>query len=274
MCGGPDARAPQVASSVTCDVIRCRGVTKSGFQCKWTAASENPVAAPLRTGGHFCFWHASRRKAKLHAWEEDPRQQRIERFFSTDSSSASQDARSDDNQSSNLTPEQWQRIAQNRREALERRLRRAESESFLEQQAPTDAGLQTFQTQSHPAPAETSECLSQTQPLPSQALPDLSQAQLDCIEQKRLAALERRRQRQAESVVSAPTGVATPQASPSKSLGAVEVVPAAATQEDNARSRTPERRPRRKLMAMVTGSPPPLPAHLLSGSCFAAVKCM
>jgi hypothetical protein len=230
------------------EAVRCRGVTRSGIQCRWTAASDEPVAAPLRTGGHFCFWHAPRRKAKLPT--EDEQQLRLDIFFGTplslstalpmESSAASQDVAplQDIPSSTQLTQEQMLRISENRQKAVERR---AERSRALKLQA-TNPNEDASQVLSQPT-------LSQ----------ELTQAQKERMAQKRQEALERRHRRQIAAkidntdVSNATTKAPTPDVSDENSQS---------NANDEARSRTPERRPRRLLVPKMTASPPPLPVHL------------
>ena len=45
--------------------------TKEGKQCRWTAASDVPAAAPLRAGGHFCVHHCELAGTPLKVQRED-----------------------------------------------------------------------------------------------------------------------------------------------------------------------------------------------------------
>lgn len=138
-----------------CEPTRCRGVTRSGLACRWTAACQDPVAAPLREGGRFCFWHFPRRKVAA----EDRRQKSLEMFFpgtkadhadvaanaassslpspqpSSQGPSSQQSQQSDDADEVPLTQQQRDLVSQKRLEALERRRQRQLQASLVQSDA-------------------------------------------------------------------------------------------------------------------------------------------
>eukprot|EP00928_Gymnodinium_smaydae_P035860 TRINITY_DN25154_c0_g1_i1.p1 TRINITY_DN25154_c0_g1~~TRINITY_DN25154_c0_g1_i1.p1 ORF type:complete len:434 (+),score=80.84 TRINITY_DN25154_c0_g1_i1:104-1405(+) len=200
--------------------IRCRGVTRQGVQCRWTAACDSPVAAPLAEGEHFCYWHGRRSKKK--AVVPDETQLRLDQFSiqpplpladcvagASDRAASSAlplpiaDGTTSDtgvivasagergralaqssSSSRSLSAEQLARIAENRRLALERR----------QQRGAANASSGTVPDRS--TASETADAKDPGAPL------QLTQAQLALIEQKRLEALKRRRRR---SSAAAPT---------------------------------------------------------------------
>lgn len=261
-----DGAASQLAN--VGEIVRCRGVTKSGSHCKWTSASDDPVAAPLREGSHFCFCHTRRKKTRQI--EEDSRQQPLDRYFLSPRSAAiplgdslSQGSLAmtnrstfDSSQKTPLTSEQLALIAENRRKASERRAERQRA-----------AGSQVA-----PSPAADNIEISQIQIEATQEniVPlELSQAQLDRIKRNREEALERRRKRLSMGVLS-PCAPSTQPLTPKDT--SVLCSPTSTQNEDlqnaenqgSPRSRTPQRKPRRQLAPMLTASPPPLPLHLAS----------
>jgi len=311
MLDGSVFAAGQVANVE--EAPRCRGVTTQGVRCKWSAVSDDPVAAPLRTGGNFCFWHAPRKKTRSVVVQEDARQQRLEIFFANPlmpassatapspaparSSVASGDAGvTDASQKPKLTPEQFCRIAENRQKALVRRASKLEvdaAELTQTQPQPTqehEAGASQELSQAqldrisqnrleaigrrlkrHDTLEQNQAELAASQDHDAWASQELSQAQLDRITKSRQEALERRRQRHAVCASPRPA-VCSSQAAPSAQVAPCasglsadidEVAQNLAASQKAARSRTPERRPRRQLAVMVTGSPPPLPTHLM-----------
>lgn len=162
----------------------------------------------------------------------------------------------DSSQFSQLTTQQQLRIAESRQRALERR---AQRQMLQVVQDPRSEDVELTQTQ-----------IPSTQDHDAQAMVDLSQAQLDRISRNREEALKRRHQRQALSTAMHPEvdphlpptaegSVPHPGATPPASNA---VMQSATGSQGSPRSRTPERRPRRQLMPMVTASPPPRPTHL------------
>jgi len=315
MLDGSVFAAGQVANVE--EASRCRGVTTQGVRCKWSAVSDDPVAAPLRTGGNFCFWHAPRKKTRSVVVQEDARQQRLEIFFANPLTSASSAlaptpslalARSsvasgdagvtDASQKPKLTPEQFCRIAENRQKALVRRASKLEGDAAeLSQTQPQPQTTQEHQAgasqelsqaqldrisqnrleaigrrlKRHDTLEQNQAELAASQDHDAWASQELSQAQLDRITKSRQEALERRRQRHAVCASPRPA-VCSSQAAPSAQVAPCasglsgdidEVAQNLAASQKAARSRTPERRPRRQLAVMVTGSPPPLPTHLM-----------
>lgn len=226
LAGGRANAAPDEVA-----VNRCRGVRHGGYPCRWTSASDDPVAATLREGGHFCFWHTTRRKPK----PIDPRQQSLERFLvgaapskggnagagadaarAAAASSKSGGAAGDVDAASEgtracasparsrtvpLTPEQLERIAINRSLALERKLRRQSSDASLPSSPASEPLLVAT-----PLASQASQVAS---PLPLLTAPPpvvLSQAQVERIAQRRRDALERKRR--LEEAASATTATA------------------------------------------------------------------
>jgi len=280
-------RSPSVLVEVG-QVQRCRGVTRSGVPCKWTGASDDAIAAPLRAGGHFCFCHAPKRKLTRVMSEEAT----LHKFFSParsvatanplDALAPSDSGTPGEGQKAKLTPEQLLRIAEKRQCALERRADKQRAARLQEAQ-----NQDCSQTQ--PLPTQDIE-LSQTQPPPTQeqAILELSQAQKDRILRNREEALERRRQKllpaavdslQAPKIEIEPSSQSANAATDQGAWASEAICPAQqgawgleamcpvatggdSAAQDSARSRTPERRPRRQLVSMTTASPLPLPLHL------------
>lgn len=260
------------------EVNQCQGVTKSGIRCKWTAASDDPAAAPLRIGGHYCFWHEPRRRLKPYRARPDPSQQKIDHFFYSQDSLPPSPARASSpapiadggaphpsqelegasqvaTQGVPLTPDQRQRIAENRRRALERRAERQQHAATQDAEAADSQWQHSQITGDSQDMSQPFTQLSQVSNASMEIEPmKLSQVQLERIKQKRQEALEKRRHRQ-EEIASQSSAV------PSQTTSVTTVAEA---QDEDERSRTPRVRPRRQLVAMVTGSPPPLPLNLAS----------
>jgi hypothetical protein len=125
-----------------------------------------------------------------------------------------------------LTPEQQERIEENRQRALARR------EQRLKQ-----ANLDPTQTQL----VQCSQDTQASQEIPPTQSMVLSQEQLQRIAEKRAEALEIRRKRQEAMAIATASVPGLP---------------------ETPRSRTPEPRRRRPLVAQLTASPPPLPVRL------------
>lgn len=251
---------------------RCLGFTRSGKPCCWTASSDHPVAAPLRNGGRFCACHLEQGGKR----EEGVKQLRLESFFGRVATPLTRE------DTAGLTQDQRLRIAENRRLAmLRRQMIRGESQESSQDSQP-----------SVPLSQGTLETTQQRV---------LSQEEQERIAENRRRALEKRRQRISESdVLISSESPGTMQVSsnvfgveikpefpsPAPLALAAAVLPSASapqappaqpspTSETSlaSRSRTPPRRPLRRLVMCITASPPPAPRRLLSATPASNAQC-
>jgi len=282
----PAGMTPATPDASEARVTRCHGVSRAGVQCRWTAASEAPEAAPLRGGSLYCAWHLPQHLRLASSGKQDGlRQLCLDKFFATP-----QRRRSD----VQLTQEQKDLIAANRQKALERRQRK-QSEHLLATDVPA-----TFDpcaaSQEIPATSVSSALVAPSQesaPLAPDARPQaaatmtLTKEQLERIASNRQRALERRASRLQEAEEQALLSQkqqqpqqqqqqqdSMPVIGGDRSDGPKEDTTEAQQEETSlprAQSRTPPRK-RRRLTVSLTASPVLLPARrsLFGGSAGAA----
>jgi len=175
--------APPAGTGIT--PARCRGVTKAGARCSWTAAAGSPVVAPLLSGSHYCSLHLAQDLERSGS----PRQQPLERFFPRQKEAEELRAVPSPARSTRaaLTREEHARIEENRRAALERRSRRMAEDLLGSCSAEPADGPRPTSNASAPGGAGCPGAPS-----------TLTREQQARIAESRRRALERRRQRAAE----------------------------------------------------------------------------
>uniref|UniRef100_A0A7S4SDL3 Uncharacterized protein n=1 Tax=Alexandrium monilatum TaxID=311494 RepID=A0A7S4SDL3_9DINO len=182
---GALAKLPPPPAGTGITPARCRGVTKAGARCSWTAAAGSPVVAPLLSGSHYCSLHLAQDLERSGS----PRQQPLERFFPRQKEAEELRAVPSPARSTRaaLTREEHARIEENRRAALERRSRRMAEDLLGSCSAEPADGPRPTSNASAPGGAGCPGAPS-----------TLTREQQARIAESRRRALERRRQRAAE----------------------------------------------------------------------------
>eukprot|EP00930_Biecheleria_cincta_P093022 TRINITY_DN8314_c0_g1_i1.p1 TRINITY_DN8314_c0_g1~~TRINITY_DN8314_c0_g1_i1.p1 ORF type:complete len:443 (+),score=88.65 TRINITY_DN8314_c0_g1_i1:74-1402(+) len=164
--------------------MRCHGKSRCGVQCKWTAASGAPEAAPLRGGSLYCAWHLpTHLRTDRYTMQDGYRQLKMDNLFTIKQRPRCQEVM--------LTQEQMDVIAMNRQAAAERRrLRQSQQTPMVEQGSAADSEESVEGPMLHTISADAGPLTGTT---------TITKEQLERIAANRQRALERRASRLQEA---------------------------------------------------------------------------